>query len=175
MAELERIAPLAWFRRWVPAISIAMIFLVCFVAFAVQTSTLSQLTQENQMLRAQTENLTTLRADNVEYQRLAAQIEDLERLRKDRAELEKLQGEVAQLQGQVQEAGKLQADNERLTAAVAAMQKRLDRKRRLFLPRPQARAERIQCCNNMKQIGLAARIWAGDNENDVYPPDFISA
>ncbi len=27
--------------------------------------------------------------------------------------------------------------------------------------------------NNLKQIGLAARIWAGDN-NGVYPPDFIS-
>ena len=31
----------------------------------------------------------------------------------------------------------------------------------------------IQCVNNLKQIGLAARIWASDNQ-DTYPPDFLS-
>ena len=31
-----------------------------------------------------------------------------------------------------------------------------------------ARAQRISCENNMRQIGLAARIWEGDN-NDQYP------
>jgi hypothetical protein len=173
-AELKRPAPISprsWFQRWVPAISIAMIFLVCFVAFAVQTNTLSQLKQENATLRAQTGNLEALRADNVEYQRLSQQVEELDRLRKDRAELEKLHDEVAQLQGQAQEADKLRAENASLAAAtpvVAAAGASED-----FFAEAQARAERIQCCNNMKQIGLAARIWAGDNEN-TYPTDFIS-
>lgn len=35
-------------------------------------------------------------------------------------------------------------------------------------PGPQ-RAPRIQCVNNLKQIGLATRVWEGDN-NDRYPP-----
>ena len=30
------------------------------------------------------------------------------------------------------------------------------------------RATRIQCVNNLKQVGLAARVWEGDN-NDTYP------
>ncbi len=30
-----------------------------------------------------------------------------------------------------------------------------------------------QCVNNMKQIGLAARIWSNDH-NDTYPPDFLT-
>ena len=33
---------------------------------------------------------------------------------------------------------------------------------------PHARAQKINCVNNLKQIGLAYRIWAGDN-NDKYP------
>jgi len=41
----------------------------------------------------------------------------------------------------------------------------------VFLPafdRGQVKAPRINCVNNLKEIGLAYRIWAGDN-NDKYP------
>ena len=34
-------------------------------------------------------------------------------------------------------------------------------------------AQSVQCVNNLKQIGLAARIWAKDHQN-VFPPDFLS-
>ncbi len=33
-------------------------------------------------------------------------------------------------------------------------------------------AKSNMCVNNLKQIGLSARIWAGDN--NISPPDFIS-
>ncbi len=36
------------------------------------------------------------------------------------------------------------------------------------LAKAKARAQRIQCVNNLKQCGLAARIWEGDN-GDKYP------
>lgn len=35
-------------------------------------------------------------------------------------------------------------------------------------PRPHSRAPRIQCVNNLKQTGLAYRIWEGDHSNS-YP------
>jgi len=44
----------------------------------------------------------------------------------------------------------------------------------LFLPtlnRPQRRSSRIGCVNYLKQIGIAVRVWQGDN-NDKYPMNF---
>ena len=41
------------------------------------------------------------------------------------------------------------------------------------LAKAKQRAQTIQCVNNMKQIGLAARTWSNDNK-EVLPPDFIS-
>lgn len=35
------------------------------------------------------------------------------------------------------------------------------------------RGSTINCVNNMKQIGLAARIWSNDH-NETFPPDFLS-
>jgi hypothetical protein len=39
------------------------------------------------------------------------------------------------------------------------------------LARAKSRAQMIACSNNMKQIGLAARMYASDH-NDSFPPDF---
>jgi prepilin-type processing-associated H-X9-DG protein len=38
----------------------------------------------------------------------------------------------------------------------------------MLQPRQHSRAPRIQCVNNLKQCGLATRVWEGDN-NDKYP------
>jgi prepilin-type N-terminal cleavage/methylation domain-containing protein len=42
------------------------------------------------------------------------------------------------------------------------------------LAKAKARALRIQCVNNLKQCGLATRVWEGDN-NDRYPMAVLSA
>ena len=42
------------------------------------------------------------------------------------------------------------------------------------LAKAKARALRIQCVNNLKQCGLATRVWEGDN-NDRYPAQVFSA
>jgi len=41
------------------------------------------------------------------------------------------------------------------------------------LAKAKSRAQEISCVNNMKQLGLAAKMWASDNK-DIYPPDFLS-
>ena len=41
------------------------------------------------------------------------------------------------------------------------------------LAKAKSKAQSISCVNNLKQLGLAARIYANDH-NDVYPPDIPS-
>jgi hypothetical protein len=41
------------------------------------------------------------------------------------------------------------------------------------LAKAKGKAQQINCVNNMKQIGLAARMWANDH-NEKLPPDFTS-
>lgn len=41
------------------------------------------------------------------------------------------------------------------------------------LAKAKDKAQRINCVNNMKQIGLAARMWSNDH-NGKFPPDFLS-
>ena len=46
----------------------------------------------------------------------------------------------------------------------------------IFLPalaKAKARAQRIQCVNQMKQIGLATRLWANDH-GGAFPPDLLA-
>src|SRR5206468_5670423 len=39
-----------------------------------------------------------------------------------------------------------------------------------MLSRPTVRGRRIQCVNNLKQVGLAARLWSNDH-SEVFPWD----
>ena len=41
------------------------------------------------------------------------------------------------------------------------------------LTKAKEKALSIQCINNLKQFGLAVRVWAIDN-GDTFPPDFLS-
>jgi hypothetical protein len=100
----------------------------------------------------------------------------LVQLQKDNEDLHQLQAEVAKLRALPVEIQRLQNENRRLTAATAiASPKSGDS---FFqdvaqqLGDAKARAERIQCVNNLKQIGLAFRIWGGDN-NDKYPTSLV--
>jgi len=160
-----------WLRRWLPALSFAAFFVACVVAIAVQTNMLAELKRENATLRAAAQNLDQLRADNAEYQRLLAQSQELEKLRQDNADLQRLRRETEQLRAQLPELEKLRAENQKLQAVSANSPGTSPDSD--FFAEAKAKAERIQCINNLKQIGLAGRVWSLDN-GEVYPPDFLN-
>jgi hypothetical protein len=164
-----------WLKRWIPALSFAAFFISCLAVVGVQMNTLSELRRENDQLRTAAQGLDALRTQNAEYQRLYAQSQTMEQLRKDNAELHRLREEVAKLRAQAGEVEKLQAENQKLQTmnAAATQQGAPVAASEDFFAQQEAEADMIKCVNNMKQIGLAARIWAGDH-NDIYPSDFIT-
>jgi hypothetical protein len=91
-------------------------------------------------------------------------------LRKDNQEVHQLQGEIAQLQSLSRQTQQLQDENQRLLNSFNAIPATSNSAN--FFDEVQQRAERIQCVNNLKQIGLAMRIWAGDH-NDEYPTSLV--
>ncbi len=169
---------MTFIRRWFPVTGFTVVFLSCLVAIAVQTNRITGLKHENATLQTSAHSLEQLRRDNAEYQRLKAAHEELDRLRRDFAELQQLRTEVTQLRAQMQEMDKLRAENQQLARAVP-QPRQANANDDFFarnddaLEKARAKGETIACVNNLKQIGLAARIWANDN-SDVFPPGFLS-
>ncbi len=164
-------------RRWLPVLSFSAFFLACVVAIAVQSNLLSDLRRENESLKAGSQNLEGLRQENLEYQKLRAENQQLEQLRKDNLELQKLRDEVTRLHVQLREIPSLRAENERLLTERKAAESRLpadaQREEDPF-DAAQKKAQRIKCISNIKQIGLAARLWSNDHDDAPLPTDFVT-
>ena len=102
----------------------------------------------------------------------SANARELARLRNEVGQLRKQAGEVAALRAQALDAALLRAQLAAATQNLARAERALADATKLS-PEELQQVQSVQCVNNLKQIGLAARIWANDNDN-IFPPDFIS-
>jgi hypothetical protein len=150
---------------------VAALVLGCFVVAGVQSSIVAGLKRDNAGLRAKAGNLDQLRAANDDVKRWQAQSQELERLRRDNAELAQLRVEAAQLRDQVQDAENLRAEALKRMAASAAQIAMPSEDS--FLSSAFAEAQRANCANRLKQIGLATRIWGSDHD-DLCPTNYLS-
>ena len=163
-------------KKWFLALCFSALFLACLVAIAVQSNLLVQLHRENENLKNANQNLDQLRQENLEYQKLRAENQQLERVRADNTELQNLRKEVVQLRQQAQELPALRSENQRLLSEKQAAESRIPRDAQREedpFQAAQDKAQRIACISNLKQLGLAARMWSGDNK-EHFPPDIIS-
>lgn len=159
-----------FWRRWFPAFAVGLLFLGCLIVLGVQTSQLLDLRRENTALQAATANLEELRQDNAELRQLRAASQEAERMRKDSEELLRLKAEVAELRDRAGESSALRAENQRLQAERAAVAAKSG-----IVPEEDPFAKQkekslsLQCINNLKQIGLAARMWANGHNTNALP------
>jgi hypothetical protein len=172
--EAESTDPRPFFRRWLPALSFSAFLLASLIAIAVQANILSDLRQENRQLQSSAAEIEQARLASAGSQAGQAEQLRLEQLRKDAAEVERLRDEIAQLRAQGQEIATLRAENQRLKAAFQASANQAGvASEEDPLGAAQEKAKSAHCVNNLKQFGLAARLWANDNK-DTLPPDVLS-
>ena len=164
-----------FWRRWFPALSFGVLLLGCFIMVAWQTSQWLSVRRENHTLRVALPDLDELRAEQESLQKRAAAAGPGAIAAREQEELVRLREEVAQLTARAQEVATLHAENKRLQSEMAAAVAKagLEVEKDPFAD-AQARAKRISCVNNLKQVGLAFLMWANDNKN-VFPMDFLSA
>lgn len=125
-------------------------------------------------LRRQNEGLHAQRTSAPESS--AADVRELARLRNEVSQLRKQVVEIATLRSQAAEVAPLRAQLATATYNLARAESNLADVAKFSPEQMQMlkeEAQSVQCVNHMKQIGLAARIWANDR-NDVFPPDFIT-
>jgi hypothetical protein len=151
-------------RRWTPGLAFGAFLLSCVVLIGVQAMWISQLTEQNQWLKTATADLPELRNSTARAEHAQAQQTALEQLRKDNHDLHRLRMEVEQLRGLPKKSEQLRADNHRLIAAASASLTAGE----AFFDEARKEAEKIACVNNLKQLGLALRVWALNN-GDRHP------
>jgi hypothetical protein len=168
--HLPTFIPGNWLRRWWPTLMPAGFSLACAVVFAMQQSQIRDLKQNIQALSAQTANEPSSASGQpatVENNSAALQSKT------EQEEIARLKEQVSQLTAEISKLEQLRAENQKLRAQLATPASGLTPEETQAMEQARERAARIACVNNLKRIGLAARIWAGDNQN-VAPPDFLS-
>ncbi len=159
-----------WLRRWWPVLMPATASLVCCVVMGFQWIEIRELRDSIAALSAKLEAaemeamISSLPKDFAKTQaELAA---------KEAEEIARLKNRMTQLHGEIAALEQVQKGNEELRAKLNAPptlnQEELD-----AVAKAKERAMSINCANNLKQFGLAVRIWMGVN-NEVSPPDILS-
>jgi len=157
-------------RRWLPALAFGLFLLTCVIVAGMQASWVRALKQTNVSLRAAAPDLDQLRQEHAANETLRLRLDELNRLRKDHEELLQLRAEAAQLRTLAQETMRLRADNQRLAASLTAAGSQTDEQ---FFAEAKAREERVACVNNLKQVSLSIKVWAGDY-HDRTPTSFVA-
>lgn len=153
-----------WLNAWWPMVATASLTLACLGLMAVQRAEIRDLTESLAALKQQRAAAVAREQPPAPTSAKPAQLDE-------RQDLKRLQQTVRELQGQVAELENLKAANQQLRQQLAAAKTTAGGP-----PEPdqtmQERAWTIRCVNNLKQLGLAARIWAVDHE-DRLPPNLV--
>ena len=157
-----------WIRRRWPAFAPAGVSMACAVGFTVQQLEINELQQDLESLsHALSASSAVLPAAGTPPPAVepAGTQDEFERLQQ---KVRQLSAEIAELEGLGTQNAQLRA---RLVTARAPTG--LTAEEAEALQNARQKAMFIQCINNLKQLGLAARVWAVDH-SDACPPNVLS-
>lgn len=158
---------LPWFRRWLPELAFACVLFLSLSVIAFQSQAVKELKQANTNLAAQVAQLEQLKTEHAQLLTNGRLHDEFERLKAAQTEIVNLRAEIARLKEEIAKIDQLRAENHQLAEQLKAANTSTND----FFAEAKDNAERIKCVNNLKQIGLAARIYATDN-NDTLPATY---
>jgi len=149
------------------------------VILVLETVRFMGLRRENAASRAASATLAQLREDNAEVHRLRAAAQQAERAQKEQEEVARLRAEVERLRTVARELPALRAESQRLAAERVSAAANADAtKEEDPFAKEKRRAQRTACVSNLKQVCLAAIVWAHDRAKSgqplIMPADFQS-
>lgn len=161
--------PRPWLNAWWPVAAATCLALACLVLVAWQQAEIGRLRQALEQLRppAAEASVSAAAPSSTVLPGAAADLPD------PRQEIQRLRSVRQAAAADVQALEALQAANRQLRQQLAAGPRTFTAEEVAAVNEQRDRASSIRCINNLKQLGLAARIWANDNA-DVLPPDLAS-
>jgi hypothetical protein len=155
-----------WIRRWWPAVVPASVSLACAGIVALQQVQIQDVRKTLQALAPAANQTSSLVAAPTTQDRAAVPATDSS---DPNQELDRLREEAARLRADVGRLEQLQTENTQLRAQLAQpVASNLSPEDAEAIAAAKERAQAIVCVNNLKQLGLAAKVWALDNQN-IYP------
>jgi len=159
----------SWCSRWWPALGPTAVSLACAALFTVQQKEIHRL---DQAVQRSADHLPPVKAGSAAAVPLAAGAASAT-VDANQAEINRLKKLVASLSAEVSGLEQIQSENQRLRQQIAAASaSALSPDEMKALEEARAKAMRIQCVNNMKQLGLSVRVWAVDN-GDMTPSSLL--
>jgi hypothetical protein len=163
----------SWLARWWPALVPAGISLACAAVFTVQQAEIRGLKQALQAMpeaASGTETGASGAAPSNEGNVTASVVASED----EPAEISRLKQRVSSLASEVSKLEQMNVENARLRQRLASSGAGfLTSEETKALEDARDRASAIQCVNNLKQLGLAVRVWANSN-GEMTPPNLLA-
>ena len=158
-----------WLQRWWPALGPAALSLACAAVITSQQIKISDIQHQVEGLSQPAASASVSNAPTGDPNDNSS----LQAADPEQAEIQRLKQVVANLSQEIGRLEQMKGENDRLRAQLAnSFAANLTPQEKENLQKIKERADSINCINNLKQIGLALRVWSLDNE-DAYPPNFL--
>jgi hypothetical protein len=158
-----------FWRRWLPALCYGVLLLGCLIGLAIQTSQIVELRRQNKTLAGVAATLEEARTENAGLE----QARQATAMSRRVEEIAKLQAQLEALQPKTEELAALRVENQQLQAQLASQPVAVPPEEDPFAAL-KAQADITGCINNLKQIGLAARLWANEHNASILPTDWLT-
>jgi hypothetical protein len=152
-----------WLRRWWPALVPASVSLACAGIVALQQAEIQDVKKTLQALTPVANQTSSLMAESTAQSKAGSPASD------QNEELARLRDQAARLRAEVTHLEQLQTENAQLRTQLAQpVTPTLSPEDAEALAKAKENAQATECVNHLKQLGLAVKVWALDNQ-DTYP------